>query len=152
MWYLFNLFECPDPKVSVQKTSGPPTNIFVDACLDKNWNLGVDFIFYAGPKSVPTLFQVLGSRLLILSASPEDSGEYICRVEDNTGQLGSHVHQASVSVSVTSSSSREFLCEAVNAGSHVWMFNTAAHCRCCHQVAAVRTTGRTGRSEQWFSH
>ncbi|XP_024915374.1 basement membrane-specific heparan sulfate proteoglycan core protein isoform X3 [Cynoglossus semilaevis] len=50
--------------------------------------------------------QVLGSRLLILSASPEDSGEYICRVEDNTGQIGSHVHQASVSVSVTSSSSR----------------------------------------------
>ncbi|XP_056242096.1 basement membrane-specific heparan sulfate proteoglycan core protein isoform X12 [Seriola aureovittata] len=50
--------------------------------------------------------QVLGSQLRILSASPEDSGEYICRVQSNTGNPGSRVHQASVSVSVTSSSSR----------------------------------------------
>ncbi|KAM6982618.1 LOW QUALITY PROTEIN: basement membrane-specific heparan sulfate proteoglycan core protein [Tautogolabrus adspersus] len=50
--------------------------------------------------------QVLGSQLRILSASPEDSGEYICRVQGNLGNPGSHVHQASVSVSVTSSSSR----------------------------------------------
>ncbi|XP_073326188.1 basement membrane-specific heparan sulfate proteoglycan core protein [Pagrus major] len=50
--------------------------------------------------------QVLGSQLRILSASPEDSGEYICRVQGNPGNPGSHVHQASVSVSVTSSSSR----------------------------------------------
>uniref|UniRef100_A0A8D3BG34 Heparan sulfate proteoglycan 2 n=1 Tax=Scophthalmus maximus TaxID=52904 RepID=A0A8D3BG34_SCOMX len=50
--------------------------------------------------------QVLGSQLRILSAGPEDSGEYICRVQGTSGNPGSHVHQASVSVSVTSSSSR----------------------------------------------
>ncbi|XP_040007845.1 basement membrane-specific heparan sulfate proteoglycan core protein isoform X2 [Xiphias gladius] len=50
--------------------------------------------------------QVLGSQLRILSATPEDSGEFICRVQGNPGNPGSHVHQASVSVSVTSSSSR----------------------------------------------
>ncbi|XP_061591358.1 basement membrane-specific heparan sulfate proteoglycan core protein isoform X3 [Cololabis saira] len=48
--------------------------------------------------------QVVGSQLRILSASAEDSGEYVCRVQGNPGN--SHVHQASVSVSVTSSSSR----------------------------------------------
>ncbi|XP_041859531.1 basement membrane-specific heparan sulfate proteoglycan core protein isoform X3 [Melanotaenia boesemani] len=51
--------------------------------------------------------QVLGSRLRILSATPDDSGEYICRVQSNhgdPGNSGSHVHQASVSVSVTSTS------------------------------------------------
>lgn len=53
--------------------------------------------------------QVLGSQLRILSASPEDSGEYICRVQGNPGNPGSHVHQASVSVSVTSSSSRKLV-------------------------------------------
>uniref|UniRef100_A0A3Q1H130 Heparan sulfate proteoglycan 2 n=1 Tax=Acanthochromis polyacanthus TaxID=80966 RepID=A0A3Q1H130_9TELE len=42
--------------------------------------------------------------LRILSATPEDSGEYICRVQGNPA--GSHIHQSSVSVSVTSSSSR----------------------------------------------
>ncbi|KAG7221679.1 hypothetical protein INR49_000046 [Caranx melampygus] len=50
--------------------------------------------------------QVLGNQLRILSASPEDSGEYICRVQSSTGNPGPRVHQASVSVSVTSSSSR----------------------------------------------
>ncbi|XP_017274656.1 basement membrane-specific heparan sulfate proteoglycan core protein isoform X4 [Kryptolebias marmoratus] len=50
--------------------------------------------------------QVHGSQLRILSTSSEDSGEYICRVRDNSGSSGPHVHQASVSVSVTSSSSR----------------------------------------------
>ncbi|XP_068454510.1 basement membrane-specific heparan sulfate proteoglycan core protein isoform X9 [Clinocottus analis] len=50
--------------------------------------------------------QVLGSQLRILSATPEDSGEYICRVKGNPGNSGSHVQQSSVSVSVTSSSSR----------------------------------------------
>uniref|UniRef100_A0A4W6FNJ1 Heparan sulfate proteoglycan 2 n=1 Tax=Lates calcarifer TaxID=8187 RepID=A0A4W6FNJ1_LATCA len=50
--------------------------------------------------------EVLGSQLRILSATPEDSGEYICRVQGNTGNPGTHIHQASVSVSVTSSSSR----------------------------------------------
>ncbi|KAF1390064.1 hypothetical protein PFLUV_G00054230 [Perca fluviatilis] len=50
--------------------------------------------------------QVLGSQLRIQSATAEDSGEYICRVQGNPGNPGSHVHQASVSVSVTSSSSR----------------------------------------------
>ncbi|TMS16751.1 Basement membrane-specific heparan sulfate proteoglycan core protein [Larimichthys crocea] len=50
--------------------------------------------------------QVLGSQLRILSATPEDSGEYVCRVQGNPSSAGSHVHQASVSVSVTSSSSR----------------------------------------------
>ncbi|KAI3356952.1 hypothetical protein L3Q82_003588 [Scortum barcoo] len=49
--------------------------------------------------------QVLGSQLRILSANPDDSGEYICRVQGNPGSPGPHVHQASVSVSVTSSSS-----------------------------------------------
>uniref|UniRef100_H2MMH3 Heparan sulfate proteoglycan 2 n=1 Tax=Oryzias latipes TaxID=8090 RepID=H2MMH3_ORYLA len=47
--------------------------------------------------------QVIGSQLRILSASAEDSGEYICRVEGSPGN--SHFHQASVSVSVTSPSS-----------------------------------------------
>ncbi|XP_067449245.1 basement membrane-specific heparan sulfate proteoglycan core protein [Thunnus thynnus] len=50
--------------------------------------------------------QVLGSQLRILSASQEDSGEYICRVQGNPGNPGSQIRQASVSVSVTSSSSR----------------------------------------------
>ncbi|XP_028309184.1 basement membrane-specific heparan sulfate proteoglycan core protein isoform X2 [Gouania willdenowi] len=50
--------------------------------------------------------QVVGSRLRIVSATPEDSGEYICRVQDTTGSSGSSAHQSSVSVSVTSSSSR----------------------------------------------
>ncbi|XP_069566959.1 basement membrane-specific heparan sulfate proteoglycan core protein isoform X4 [Brachyistius frenatus] len=49
--------------------------------------------------------QVVGSQLRILSATPDDSGEYICRVQGNPNS-GSHVHQASVSVSVTSTSSR----------------------------------------------
>ncbi|XP_078806362.1 basement membrane-specific heparan sulfate proteoglycan core protein isoform X21 [Oryzias latipes] len=48
--------------------------------------------------------KVIGSQLRILSASAEDSGEYICRVEGSPGN--SHFHQASVSVSVTSPSSR----------------------------------------------
>ncbi|KAJ4918755.1 hypothetical protein JOQ06_022870, partial [Pogonophryne albipinna] len=47
--------------------------------------------------------QVLGSQLRILSASPEDSGEYVCRVQGHSGN--SNFQQASVSVSVTSSSS-----------------------------------------------
>uniref|UniRef100_A0A3Q3MSD4 Heparan sulfate proteoglycan 2 n=1 Tax=Labrus bergylta TaxID=56723 RepID=A0A3Q3MSD4_9LABR len=34
--------------------------------------------------------QVLGSQLRILSASSEDSGEYICRVQGNLGNPGSH--------------------------------------------------------------
>ncbi|KAJ8369771.1 hypothetical protein SKAU_G00097990 [Synaphobranchus kaupii] len=45
--------------------------------------------------------QVLGTQLRILQASQDDSGEYICRVED-----GPTVRQASVTVSVTASSSR----------------------------------------------
>ncbi|KAK5864266.1 hypothetical protein PBY51_001220 [Eleginops maclovinus] len=48
--------------------------------------------------------QVLGSQLRILAASPEDSGEYVCRVQGHSGN--SNFQQASVSVSVTSSSSR----------------------------------------------
>ncbi|XP_036068750.1 basement membrane-specific heparan sulfate proteoglycan core protein isoform X6 [Oryzias melastigma] len=54
--------------------------------------------------SLSTNHQVIGSSLRILSASAEDSGEYICRVQGSPGS--SHVHQASVSVSVTSPSSR----------------------------------------------
>ncbi|KAL6119478.1 hspg2 [Pungitius sinensis] len=50
--------------------------------------------------------QVVGSQLRILSATPEDSGEYVCRVKVNSGNTGSHVQPASVSVSVTSTSSR----------------------------------------------
>uniref|UniRef100_A0A674DDM1 Heparan sulfate proteoglycan 2 n=1 Tax=Salmo trutta TaxID=8032 RepID=A0A674DDM1_SALTR len=46
---------------------------------------------------------VLGTQLRILSASPDDSGEYICRVEAGPG---TPVRQASVSVSVTATSSR----------------------------------------------
>uniref|UniRef100_A0A8C2WMG3 Heparan sulfate proteoglycan 2 n=1 Tax=Cyclopterus lumpus TaxID=8103 RepID=A0A8C2WMG3_CYCLU len=53
--------------------------------------------------------QVLGGQLRILSATPEDSGEYICRVKGNHGNPGSRVQQASVSVSVTSSSSRKLV-------------------------------------------
>ncbi|KAL1250062.1 hypothetical protein QQF64_021067, partial [Cirrhinus molitorella] len=45
--------------------------------------------------------QVLGTQLRILQASADDTGEYICQVED-----GPFPRQASVSVSVTSSSSR----------------------------------------------
>ncbi|XP_066527292.1 basement membrane-specific heparan sulfate proteoglycan core protein [Hoplias malabaricus] len=41
--------------------------------------------------------QVFGTRLRILRASQDDSGEYICRVDE-----GPHVRQSSVSVSVTS--------------------------------------------------
>uniref|UniRef100_I3KIJ1 Heparan sulfate proteoglycan 2 n=1 Tax=Oreochromis niloticus TaxID=8128 RepID=I3KIJ1_ORENI len=51
--------------------------------------------------------QVITHCLRILSATADDSGEYICRVQGNPGGSGSHVHQASVSVSVTSSSSRQ---------------------------------------------
>ncbi|XP_014002300.2 basement membrane-specific heparan sulfate proteoglycan core protein isoform X16 [Salmo salar] len=47
--------------------------------------------------------QVLGTQLRILSASPDDSGEYICRV---VAGPGTPVRQASVSVSVTATSSR----------------------------------------------
>ncbi|XP_075331347.1 basement membrane-specific heparan sulfate proteoglycan core protein isoform X3 [Odontesthes bonariensis] len=51
--------------------------------------------------------QVVGSQLQILSAKPEDSGEYICRVQGDPsypGSSGSHVHQTSVSVNVSSTS------------------------------------------------
>nr|XP_023860978.1 basement membrane-specific heparan sulfate proteoglycan core protein isoform X3 [Salvelinus alpinus] len=47
--------------------------------------------------------QVLGTKLRILSAGPDDSGKYICLVE---GGPGTPVRQASVSVSVTATSSR----------------------------------------------
>ncbi|XP_029995006.1 basement membrane-specific heparan sulfate proteoglycan core protein isoform X4 [Sphaeramia orbicularis] len=50
--------------------------------------------------------QVLGNQLRILSATPEDSGEYICQVQSYPGNPGPQIRQASVSVSVTSSSSR----------------------------------------------
>uniref|UniRef100_A0A8C7RFH9 Heparan sulfate proteoglycan 2 n=1 Tax=Oncorhynchus mykiss TaxID=8022 RepID=A0A8C7RFH9_ONCMY len=46
---------------------------------------------------------VLGTKLRILSAGPDDSGKYICLVE---GGPGTPVRQASVSVSVTATSSR----------------------------------------------
>lgn len=60
-------------------------------------------------KQLDSFVQVVGSQLQILSATADDSGEYICRVQGNPGGSGSHVHQASVSVSVTSSSSRKFV-------------------------------------------
>ncbi|XP_061544566.1 basement membrane-specific heparan sulfate proteoglycan core protein isoform X9 [Phycodurus eques] len=47
--------------------------------------------------------QVVGSQLRILSATPEDAGEYICQVQSTPG---SQIHRATVSVSVISSSSR----------------------------------------------
>uniref|UniRef100_A0A8C5CHM1 Heparan sulfate proteoglycan 2 n=1 Tax=Gadus morhua TaxID=8049 RepID=A0A8C5CHM1_GADMO len=50
--------------------------------------------------------QVLGNQLRILSATPDDSGDYICRVISNQGNQETPVHQSAVSVSVTSSSSR----------------------------------------------
>uniref|UniRef100_A0A8C9WAM4 Heparan sulfate proteoglycan 2 n=1 Tax=Scleropages formosus TaxID=113540 RepID=A0A8C9WAM4_SCLFO len=49
-------------------------------------------------------FQIRGSQLRIIQASQDDSGEYICRVEG-----GPSIRQASVSVSVTSSSSRTYI-------------------------------------------
>uniref|UniRef100_A0A8C7HHD9 Heparan sulfate proteoglycan 2 n=1 Tax=Oncorhynchus kisutch TaxID=8019 RepID=A0A8C7HHD9_ONCKI len=49
---------------------------------------------------------VLGTKLRILSAGPDDSGKYICLVE---GGPGTPVRQASVSVSVTATSSRKSL-------------------------------------------
>ncbi|KAJ8258098.1 hypothetical protein GJAV_G00193140 [Gymnothorax javanicus] len=51
---------------------------------------------------LPRNHQVLGTRLRILNPSPEDSGEYVCRVDD-----GPRVQQGSVTVSVTPSSSVE---------------------------------------------
>ncbi|XP_077403626.1 basement membrane-specific heparan sulfate proteoglycan core protein isoform X2 [Vanacampus margaritifer] len=53
--------------------------------------------------SLASNHQVVGSQLRILSATPDDSGEYICQVQSAPG---SQIHRASVSVSVTSSSSR----------------------------------------------
>ncbi|XP_055079317.1 basement membrane-specific heparan sulfate proteoglycan core protein isoform X9 [Periophthalmus magnuspinnatus] len=50
--------------------------------------------------------QILGNQLRILSATPEDSGEYICQVQGPYGSSGGQIRQSSVSVSVTSSSSR----------------------------------------------
>uniref|UniRef100_A0A4W6FLZ6 Heparan sulfate proteoglycan 2 n=1 Tax=Lates calcarifer TaxID=8187 RepID=A0A4W6FLZ6_LATCA len=70
----------------------------------------ITFIVYTVElKCLHSFLQVLGSQLRILSATPEDSGEYICRVQGNTGNPGTHIHQASVSVSVTSSSSRKLV-------------------------------------------
>ncbi|XP_061114862.1 basement membrane-specific heparan sulfate proteoglycan core protein-like isoform X3 [Conger conger] len=57
--------------------------------------------------------QVLGTQLRILRASPDDSGEYICRVAG-----GPRVRQASVTVSVTSSSSVEPISTAVSIEPH----------------------------------
>ncbi|XP_077368176.1 basement membrane-specific heparan sulfate proteoglycan core protein isoform X8 [Festucalex cinctus] len=53
--------------------------------------------------SLASNHQVVGSQLRILSASPHDSGEFVCQVQS---AAGSQIHRASVSVSVTSSSSR----------------------------------------------
>uniref|UniRef100_A0A669CHP6 Heparan sulfate proteoglycan 2 n=1 Tax=Oreochromis niloticus TaxID=8128 RepID=A0A669CHP6_ORENI len=64
-----------------------------------------NFILQVQLKQLDSFVQVVGSQLRILSATADDSGEYICRVQGNPGGSGSHVHQASVSVSVTSSSS-----------------------------------------------
>uniref|UniRef100_A0AAV2LZ82 Basement membrane-specific heparan sulfate proteoglycan core protein n=1 Tax=Knipowitschia caucasica TaxID=637954 RepID=A0AAV2LZ82_KNICA len=50
--------------------------------------------------------QILGNQLRILSATPEDSGEYICQVQAPYGSPGGQIRQSSVSVSVTSTSSR----------------------------------------------
>ncbi|XP_072305364.1 basement membrane-specific heparan sulfate proteoglycan core protein isoform X2 [Eucyclogobius newberryi] len=50
--------------------------------------------------------QILGNQLRILSATAEDSGEYICQVKGPYGSPGGQVRLSSVSVSVTSSSSR----------------------------------------------
>lgn len=76
--------------------------------------------------------QVLGNQLRILSATPEDSGEYICRAQGNSENPGSHVHQASVSVSVTSSSSRKL----VDRIYHIWNLNhlclSITFCLCSH--------------------
>ncbi|XP_077565304.1 basement membrane-specific heparan sulfate proteoglycan core protein isoform X7 [Stigmatopora nigra] len=53
--------------------------------------------------SLSSNHQVVGSQLRIMSATPEDSGEYICQVQSTQGY---QVHRSTVSVSVTSSSSR----------------------------------------------
>ncbi|KAF3861171.1 hypothetical protein F7725_001426 [Dissostichus mawsoni] len=53
-----------------------------------------------GQRRLSSNHQVLGSQLRILSASPEDSGEYVCRVQGHSGN--SNFQQASVSVSPVS--------------------------------------------------
>lgn len=68
-----------------------------------------------GVKSGVCCLQVRGNQLRILSAGPEDSGDYICRVQGNTGNPVPHVHQSSVSVSVTSSSSRKSVVHTAHA-------------------------------------
>lgn len=50
--------------------------------------------------------QVFGNQLRIVSVTPEDSGEYICQVQGSYENPGAQIRQASVSVSVTSSTSR----------------------------------------------
>ncbi|XP_061908758.1 basement membrane-specific heparan sulfate proteoglycan core protein [Entelurus aequoreus] len=52
--------------------------------------------------SLSSNHQVAGSQLRILSATPEDSGEYVCQVQ----VPGSQIQRATVSVSVMSSASR----------------------------------------------
>lgn len=103
-------------EVIVAKSEGVPSVISIQPSIaDVQEGQSLDLnCFVAGNPPPPVTWrrasgllssnhQVLGSQLRILQASAEDSGEYICRVE---GTPGSPVRQASVSVSVTSSSSR----------------------------------------------
>lgn len=104
----------PPPRVTWSRASGRlSSNHQVGLCsaLEDQWRMFLVLCCCSsrsnGFTQVPHLLeQVLGNQLRILSATPEDSGEYVCRVQGNHGNPSSHVHQASVSVSVTSSSSR----------------------------------------------
>uniref|UniRef100_A0A3Q2Z5D6 Heparan sulfate proteoglycan 2 n=1 Tax=Hippocampus comes TaxID=109280 RepID=A0A3Q2Z5D6_HIPCM len=71
--------------------------------------------------------QVVGSQLRILSATPEDSGEYICQVQSAPG---SQIHRASVSVSVTSSSSLQSPIIAIEPHSATVRVGESASFRC----------------------
>uniref|UniRef100_A0A8C7RED3 Heparan sulfate proteoglycan 2 n=1 Tax=Oncorhynchus mykiss TaxID=8022 RepID=A0A8C7RED3_ONCMY len=78
----------PPPAVTWRRESGR---------LSANHQVGIHTHIHA------QLVKVLGTKLRILSAGPDDSGKYICLVE---GGPGTPVRQASVSVSVTATSSR----------------------------------------------
>uniref|UniRef100_A0A8C7MIU8 Heparan sulfate proteoglycan 2 n=1 Tax=Oncorhynchus kisutch TaxID=8019 RepID=A0A8C7MIU8_ONCKI len=81
----------PPPAVTWRRESGR---------LSANHQVGIHTHIHA------QLVKVLGTKLRILSAGPDDSGKYICLVE---GGPGTPVRQASVSVSVTATSSRKSL-------------------------------------------
>ncbi|XP_049611156.2 basement membrane-specific heparan sulfate proteoglycan core protein isoform X2 [Syngnathus scovelli] len=76
-------------------------NVYLNCIVSGNPPPRVTWMRAGG--SLSSNHQVVGSQLRILSATSEDSGEYICQVQSTPG---SQIHRATVSVSVTSSSSR----------------------------------------------